>query len=190
MKRMKNKMWMMGLLFVALFGLSSCEIDEDYMVASNISGHWFGDLDMWYGNEKARGSEIEFIPSSYNAYRGRGTEVDYYRRGRVVHYFDWFVRDGVIYLRFDDPYLDCAIANYRLNYSYFSGDIADYYTLRPETHFRLRNYEHYWHDYGYDDYYYVKGESNWDEAADSIADAHEENAVYIRGVNKARYAGE
>ena len=186
MKTIKKSMWMMSLMLTALIGFTSCEPDEDFVVANSISGHWFGDMDMWIGNEKAHGTDIEFIPSTYSRYRGEGTEVDWYRNGTVTHYFDWEVNNGYVYLTFDDPNLDCVIADYRLSYNYFTGKILDY-NFEYQTTFRLRNYEHYWSEYGYGGYYdsSVKAEKDWHETTDSVSTSTE-NKVCYRGVNRAK----
>lgn len=184
-------------MIVALFGLTSCEfyIDSDQSIGYDVSGHWFGDLDMWVGNEKARGSEIEFIPSGWGYSYGRGIEVDYYYRGTVTHYFNYEIRNGVIYLTFDDPNLDCSIWNYSLGYNYFRGYIADVYGYN-QTYFSLRSYDRYWNDYGYGGYYYAKENTMDDIWNDSTATDtlnittrsaetnNEEKPFCIRGVNR------
>ncbi|MBQ8052144.1 MAG: hypothetical protein IJ197_11340 [Bacteroidaceae bacterium] len=185
-KMMTNKFWLMGLMLMTCLGFTSCEMDPDEGIGYDVRGHWFGDLDMWIDGERARGSEIEFMPGGWGYSYGRGIEVDYYYRGSITHYFDYRIRDGIIYMTFDDPGLDCAIVDYRLSYNYFSGYIADYYTLQNQTHFNLRNYDRYWDDYGYGGYYYyVKGEKF---GTDSTATSHEamptvQEHKCVRGVN-------
>ncbi len=174
---------------MAIFSLSSC--DEDERIGYSLSGHWFGDLDMWYNGEKALGSEIEFHPTGWGASSGTGVEVDYYNYGSKTHYFNYRIREGIIYLLFDDPNLDCAIVDYRLSYYYFSGYIADYYTLQNQTYFNLRSYDYYWDDYGYGNYgyYYSKGEAFQGDSIqnDSVQNLTKENKPFcIRGVNKMK----
>lgn len=107
---------------IAVF--SGCEEDDDYR-GYMLSGRWFGDLGMMVDGQPAIGSDLEFIPQDYGGYtRGYGYETDYYHgwRGRVEiveHYFTWMVRDGIIYLRFDNPELDCNIRDYSLSPDYF-----------------------------------------------------------------------
>lgn len=157
---MKNTIWMMSVLLGALFLFASCDVDYWYNdpdddIGYTVSGHWFGDLDMYnsYTGERAEGSEIEFRPSGYGYYRGTGVEIDYYRHSRpVTNYFDWEVRNRKLYLYFDDPDLDCVIMDYSLSATYFSGYIEGYDGY--STRFRLRNYDRYWNDYGYGGYYY------------------------------------
>ena len=187
MKTMTNKIWMLGLIMLGMFGLTSCEYDPDESIGYDVRGHWFGDLDMWIDGERAQGSEIEFNPHGWGYSYGRGTEVDYYRyrRGKVVHYFEYRIRNGVIYLTFDNPDLDCAIVDYRLSYNYFSGYIANYYTLQNDTYFSLRSYDRYWDDYGYGSYYYYAKEEVFDMNDTTSVDIPEvvKEPKCIRGVN-------
>ncbi len=184
MKTMTNKIWMLGLIMLGMFGFTSCEYDPDESIGYDVRGHWFGDLDMWIDDEPAQGSEIEFNPHGWGYSYGRGTEVDYYRRGKVVHYFEYRIRNGVIYLTFDNPDLDCAIVDYRLSYNYFSGYIANYYTLQNDTYFSLRSYDRYWDDYGYGSYFYSKEEA-FDMNDTTSVDIPEvvKEPKCIRGVN-------
>ena len=158
MKHFYDKFWMLSFMLMALFCFSSC-MDDDDRIGYDIRGHWFGDMDMYYRGERARGSEIEFN-TSWGYDRGTGVEVDYYAYTAITNYFNWRVSNRVLYLTFDDPSLDCAIVDYTLSYDYFRGYIADYVTLENQTYFNLRNYDRYWDSYGYgyyNDYYYVKG---------------------------------
>lgn len=167
---MKNTIWMMSVLLGALFIFASCDgyywyDDRDDEIGYTVSGHWFGDLDMYnsYSGERAEGSEIEFRPSGYGYYRGTGVEIDYYRRSRpVTNYFDWEVRNRKLYLYFDDPDLDCVIMDYRLSATYFTGYIEGYDGY--STRFSLRNYDRYWDDYGYHGYYYRSATEEADTA--------------------------
>ena len=185
---MKNYVWMLGLMLCTLTAFTSC--DEDDEIGLDLKGRWFGDMDMCYGNEKAIGSEIEFIPYGWGYDKGTGEEVDYYRRGTVIHHFDYHIHNGVIYMDFDDPDLDCSIVDYRLNYNIFKGYIiSDNDPLAEPFYFNLRNYDRYWDQYGYGRYYNVKGDKfNTDQtvSGDSIATQTGEEPRYIRGVNRQR----
>ena len=138
--------------------LGGCEKDDDYR-GYLLSGRWFGDLGMMVDGQPAMGSDLEFIPQDYGGYsQGYGYETDYYRgwRGRiemVEHYFTWTVWNGIIYLRFDNPDLNCNIRDYSLSADYFEGYMDGVYS---STWFSLRNYDRYWYEYGYwdDGYYY------------------------------------
>ena len=166
MKTMTRKFWMASIMLVALFGFTSCECDPDESLGFDVSGHWFGDLDMYYGNEKARGSEIEFRPIGWGYTRGTGVEVDYYWGGTITHRFDYEVINRVIYMYFDDRALDCAISDYSISPYYFTGYMDGAY---ESARFRLRSYDRYWNLYGYGDYYYTKQNKMDDAWNDSIS---------------------
>lgn len=108
--------------FVAL--MSSCAEEDEYR-AYTVSGRWFGDLGMMVDGQPALGSDIEFIQEGYRATWGHGYETDYYRSYRgvvsVEHYFEWSIDYGIIYLRFDDPALDCNIRDYSVVARLFRG---------------------------------------------------------------------
>lgn len=105
MRWFKYCKFLMVCCLVAVF--SGCEEDDDYR-GYMLSGRWFGNLGMMVDGQPAIGSDLEFIPQDYGGYtQGYGYETDYYYgwRGRVEiveHYFTWTVRDGIIYLRFDN----------------------------------------------------------------------------------------
>ncbi len=184
MKTMNKYFWMLVALLALTTTLTSCYDDDDY-VGKYVSGHWFGDMDMYYDGVKALGSEIEFTPSGWGYTHGYGYEIDYYHRGSISHRFNWKVVDQVLYLTFDDPALDCAIVDYNLTYYRFTGCIADYYTLENLTYFTLRNYDRDWDTYGYggyyDPYYYVKGEKFGNDSTGTNVTTSEPKG--IRGVN-------
>lgn len=154
MKTLYKNMWMMSIALMTITGFTSCDDVYDWVEDSEvgyaISGHWFGDMDMYnaYTGEPAEGSEIQFY-SGWDYSHGRGVEIDYYYYARPVrNEFEWEVIDGCIYLTFlRNPGLDCVIADYNLSDDYFSGyiDGFDGYSTR----FRLRSYDRYWKSYGY-----------------------------------------
>ena len=154
MERLKHYGLMVVLCCLAIV-LGGCETDDDYR-GYILSGRWFGDLGMMIDGQPAIGSDLEFIPNDYYGYtQGYGYETDYYRGfwgiETVEHYFTWMVRDGIIYLRFDDPDLDCNIHDYSLSPDYFEGYMDGIYS---SVWFSLRNYDRYWNRYGYFDNYY------------------------------------
>ncbi len=186
MKTLTKNLWMMAALFCLTAILTTSCWDDDERIGNYVTGHWFGDMDMSYGGERAIGSEIQFTGTGWGNTKGYGWEIDYYDGynfvGRVSHDFNWEVRNQIIYMYFDDPALDCAIVDYRLTSYRFTGYIADIETLQNLTSFNLRNYDYYWDQYGYSgygDYIPVKGERNF-EGNDSIAASEMKE---IRGVN-------
>jgi len=167
---MKKNLWIMGMMFVALFGFTSCEFELEQAVGFDVSGRWFGDLDMWINGTKCSSSEIEFMPQGWGYSKGRGVQTDYLYSYRVTHYFDYEIIGSTIYLYFDDPSLDCAIRDYRINDNYFTGYMDGKY---DSTKFRLKNYEHYYSEFAsLCDYFYYAKENTmgdiWDETTDSI----------------------
>lgn len=162
---MKKNFWMLAMMFVTLFGFTSCEFELEQTVGFEVSGHWYGDLDMYINGTKCYNSEIEFMPQGWGYSKGRGVEVDYLWSYRVTHYFDYEIIGGTIYMYFDDPELDCAIRDYRINDDYFTGYMDGKY---ESTKFRLKNYEHFWSDYGYNGYYYTRENTMDDVWNDSI----------------------
>lgn len=187
MKKITQNYWMFAIMMACTLSLTSCYMDEDENVGYNVQGHWFGDMDMWIGEEKARGSEIEFIPSGWGYTHGRGVEVDYYYRGSVTHRFNYEIRNGIVYMQFDDPELDCLIRDYTVGYDYFRGYIADIYGDN-QAYFSLRSYDRYWDQYGYNSYYGYSREqtmdtdSLWNDTI--IATRSAETPKCYRGVNR------
>lgn len=187
MKTLTKNLWMMAAMFCLTAVLTTSCLDEDERVGSDISGHWFGDMDMYFNGERAIGSEIQFTTTGWGFTKGYGWEIDYYDglyfTGKVKHNFNWYVgKDLIIHLNFDDPALDCAIVDYSLTAYTFKGFIADPDTYQNLTSFYLRSYDEYWDEYGYGgygDYIPVKGERNF-EGNDSIATGEMKE---IRGVN-------
>lgn len=194
---MKKYLYTIAITLAALCTFTSC--DEDEMVGYNlVNGHWFGDLDMWYGNQKANGSEITFTPwNEFSNRYGTGVEIDYYNYRTITHVFDWEVRDGVIYLEFDDPNLDCVISDYSINSYRFRGWLTPFDSWTGElfeddaTRFELRDYDTYWGTYGYGNSYYNRyakqevsnSDALWDEAS---SDTTSTKPVEIRGRNRAK----
>ncbi len=194
MKTMTRNFWMLAIMIACSLSLTNCDRLEDMNIGSNVSGRWFGDMDMWIDGEKARGSEIEFSPSAWSYRSGRGVEVDYYYRGSVTHYFNYEIRNGVIYMTFDNPDLDCIIRDYSIGYDYFRGYIADIEGYN-QSYFTLRNYDRYWEQYGYDGYYGYSKEQSMDTdslysdnvSTRSTGEKYEPKC--IRGVNRMKGEG-
>lgn len=173
-------------VMAVLMSLSFTSCDRDVDEAMALSGQWRGDFGMYYfdrfGNRwDSYDTDIVFYPEYEYATHGYGKQVDYYDRGpyrNVYYYFNWNIRNGVIYLTYPRAHdLDAAIYDYRLNERYFSGwfgEGSERFKLYKLTGFYDWNcYTHYsYYDdyYGYDvfpNYYYAKtrGAENADSAA-------------------------
>lgn len=147
------------LLTATVTMFTSC-YEEDVYRGQLLSGRWFGDLGMMVDGIPAIGSDLEFIPEGMYGTQGYGYETDYYRgyRGRIEvieYYFTWSINNGIIYMRFDNPDLDCSIRDYSLSADYFEGYMDGIYS---SSRFSLQNYDRYWYDYGYyaDSYFYYR----------------------------------
>lgn len=123
-------------VMVALMALTfnSCEDDE---IAQTLDGIWEGEVATEYFSYRHgvqteyQAVDIEFYTDPYRYARGTGIEYDYYRSGYwyTASNFDFEVRNGVIYLDYDDgSYV--AIRNYRLSDNRFRGEFIDYYSGR------------------------------------------------------------
>lgn len=167
-------------LLVLLSGCHEADEQRAYMV----SGRWFGDLGMMIDGQPALGSDIEFIQNGYRATWGYGYETDYYRSYRgvvsVEHYFEWSIEYGVIYLRFDNPDLDCNIRDYRLSTDNFDGYLDGVYS---SVYFSLRNYDLYWGSYGYYSDRYVYRRSSEPEAGPEVPLREDVAPVCVRRLN-------
>lgn len=159
------------LLTATVTMFTSC-YEEDVYRGQLLSGRWFGDLGMMVDGIPAIGSDLEFIPEGMYGTQGYGYETDYYRgyRGRIEvieYYFTWSINNGIIYMRFDNPDLDCSIRDYSLSADYFEGYMDGIYS---SSRFSLQNYDRYWYDYGYyvDSYcYYRNIAPNEEETTDT-----------------------
>lgn len=167
--------------------MSGCQ-EEDEHRAYMVSGRWFGDLGMMVDGIPALGSDMEFIQDGYRTTWGYGYETDYYRGYygvmTVEHYFEWTIEYGIIYLRFDDPSLDCNIRDYRLSNDYFEGYLDGVYS---SVYFSLRNYDLYWNSYGYfNDYRYSYRRSVPTDSTVTVPlRVDEEKPVCVRRLNVA-----
>ena len=152
MKTMRLTTLLKGVLLAGVCLMcGACESDDECK-GYVLSGRWFGDLGMMVDGNPAIGSDISFIPDEGWSYsQGWGVETDYYevsyrRVMTVEHRFNWSVNNGVIYLRFDDPSLDCNIRDYSLSPDWFEGYLDGVYS---SVRFNLRSYDKYWSCYGY-----------------------------------------
>lgn len=166
---MKKNFLMLGMIFASLFGFTSCEFELEQTVGYEVSGLWYGDLDMWINGTRCNYSEIEFMPIGWGYSKGRGVEIDHLWSYRVTHHFEYELIGGSIHLYFDDPELDCVIRDYRISDYYFTGYMDGLY---ESTKFRLQNDEHFWNDYyGYNGYYYSKEDKGmndvWNDSIDN-----------------------
>ena len=159
-------------LLVMAMALMCVSCDDDAEMAINLEGEWTGDFGMSvadrYGNIfDAEYSNIRFYWDGGS--HGHGEQIDYYRFPSPMrwqsYYFTWRVSNGVLYMKYMyDSQLNCAIYDYYMDGSYFTGRIQSTY---GGSDFRFKLFKLYdfngWgiydthigygYDY-YDDYYY------------------------------------
>lgn len=166
------------LAAVSALCLTSCEDDE---IARTLDGIWEGEVATSYFNYRwGRTTEYQYVDIEFNVdpYRyakGTGVEYDYYDgSGRYYTrvYFDFEVRNGCIYLYYEDG-ADVYIASgYTLTDNRFSGVFCDCKTgnrLAAFDFYRQRNWRHdRYGDYYYRDDYYYDYYTGSPAAADSV----------------------
>lgn len=161
---MKKIFYYAMMLMLAGFTMTSCETDEE--IARKLTGvDWEGNLNTYYrnrfGDEFLDGEyrtvwrfEGDHYDSYGNAIRGYGYEADYdlYDRRNIAYSpFTWEVRNGNIYIYYDDrTWNDVRIDyyDYTITYSRFSGTMYD------------------WEDRIYDFDLYANSSWHWDDYRD------------------------
>lgn len=164
---MKKMFYYAMMLMLAGFAMTSCDTDEE--ITCRLTGvNWEGDMDTYYSNrwgESLLDGEYRtvwrFEADCHDSYgcatRGHGYEVDYDlhdRRNRAYSSFYWEVRNGDIYIEYDDPTWNPVRIdwnNYTLTYSHFHGTMYDWdnriydFRLYANSSWRWDDY----HDYRY-----------------------------------------
>ena len=153
MKTMTSKIGLMMMIIFSAFTMTSC--DEDTEMAWDLDGIWQGTINGDYYNDRYGYSEnwdteIKFVQDGDFSHGGWGEERDWdYRGRRYTSTFYWTVRNGRIYMDYDDGYR-IIIDRYDL-YSRggtlrFKGYFEDYDSGRQLAYFDLlKVYE--WHDF-------------------------------------------
>jgi len=148
--------------------LTSCNwTDDDEMVVYDLEGTWRGEIRSDYFNRRY-GTQTEYTDVLIEFYRnpgeyaaGSGREVDYYYGGYSdVVDFDYQVRNGVIYMDYNDD-THVSIYNWELYNGTFRGEFHDYFTGEYLATFNLYKVYGGW-DYGYN-YYAKKSKDIWPE---------------------------
>lgn len=170
-----------AIMTAMMLTLTSC---EDEYVASTLEGTWEGNMYVeyeWYGQYyKTSRSEVCFNLDPFRFKRGDGYWVDYFP-GRTpwsttyyANHIRWTVENGIINIYFIEDDCLLSIRNYRINDSYFAGEV--YGSDGSWREFRLRhtsspNWNDYtwgydYYDYSYNGYYpyYAKTRSDSSDA--------------------------
>lgn len=161
------------LLMAAMtFTFTSCD-DEDEEIAYSLEGVWKGSIVSGYYNrygdyrESYTDTQIEFYNDPYSYASGSGREVDYNRNGWTdVVYFDYAVRNGNIYLDYEDG-SRVAIYKWGMYYDTFEGEFHDYRTGEYLASFKL---------------YYVSG--GWRYGYDKIKESLPKDPISLDGLDK------
>lgn len=159
------------MLLTIAVTLTSCERDSDSELAYDIEGVWEGVIDGDYYNRRYHNSyigyttEIEFV--RVDSYGGYGYEVDYRSRYSGVPIgFDWTVKEGRIYLEYDDGY-NVIISDYKVRMRdrlVFTGYFDDWDSGEQLAAFRLYKLAEPTYDYDYNGRY-VRGTKPGDQSS-------------------------
>ena len=136
----------MLLAAVATLTLTSCH-DDDADQAYDLNGVWEGTIQGNYYEDRFHSNdydtEIRFVQEGVFSRGGYGVEIDYprdWRKPTVEVGFDWEVRNGKIYLDYEDGY-HVIIRDYdmysRNNRMRFRGYFDDYRTGETLASFDL-----------------------------------------------------
>lgn len=167
-KNLTSAIVMMMAMLMTMFTFTSCETDDEVIADYLTYGNWEGYLGTYYENrwgEYVQDGEFHtvwrFIPSAYDRYgyatSGYGDEVDYSTRRRNDYArcsFRWEVRNGNIYIEYDDPDWNPVKIDWRdysISRSHFHGTMYDW-DNRAYT-FDLENARWDWDYYTYDRYW-------------------------------------
>lgn len=150
---MIERMGMMMVVLLTALTLTSC--DEDTETAYDLDGIWQGTINGnyyqdRYGYTESWDTEIRFYQDGDFSRGGSGEERDWDYRGRCYSSrFNWNVRNGRIYLYYDDGYnivIDRYDLYWRSNTQRFRGYFEDFYTGEQLASFDLMKVAD-WHDF-------------------------------------------
>ena len=153
MKTMIERMGLMMMVLLSALTLTSC--DEDTETAYDLDGIWQGTIkgnyyQDRYGYTESWDTEIRFYQDGDFSRGGSGEERDWDYRGKCYSSrFDWKVRNGRIYLYYDDGYnivIDRYDLYWRSNTQRFRGYFEDFDTGDQLASFDLVKVVD-WHDF-------------------------------------------
>ena len=153
---MKTMIERIGLLMMVLLSaLTRTSCDEDTETAYDLDGIWQGTINGnyyqdRYGYTESWDTEIRFYQNGDFSRGGSGEERDWDYRGKCYSSrFDWKVRNGRIYLYYDDGYnivIDRYDLYWRSNTQRFRGYFEDFDTGDQLASFDLVKVVD-WHDF-------------------------------------------
>ena len=153
MKTMIERIGLMIMVLLSALTLTSC--DEDTETAYDLDGIWQGTINGnyyqdRYGYTESWDTEIRFYQNGDFSRGGSGEERDWDYRGKCYSSrFDWKVRNGRIYLYYDDGYnivIDRYDLYWRSNTQRFRGYFEDFDTGDQLASFDLVKVVD-WHDF-------------------------------------------
>ena len=153
MKTMIERIGLMMMVLLSALTLTSC--DEDTETAYDLDGIWQGTINGnyyqdRYGYTESWDTEIRFYQNGDFSRGGSGEERDWDYRGKCYSSrFDWTVRNGRIYLYYDDGYnivIDRYDLYWRSNTQRFRGYFEDFDTGDQLASFDLVKVVD-WHDF-------------------------------------------
>ena len=153
MKTMIERIGLMMMVLLSALTLTSC--DEDTETAYDLDGIWQGTINGnyyqdRYGYTESWNTEIRFYQDGDFSRGGSGEERDWDYRGKCYSSrFDWKVRNGRIYLYYDDGYnivIDRYDLYWRSNTQRFRGYFEDFDTGDQLASFDLVKVVD-WHDF-------------------------------------------
>ncbi|MGN0281492.1 MAG: hypothetical protein ACI4B3_04225 [Prevotella sp.] len=153
MKRLVSNIGLMTMILFTALTMTSC--DEDVETAWDLEGIWQGTINGnyymdRYGNSESWDTEIRFYQYGDFSNGGTGEERDWDYRGRCYHSsFDWKVRNGRIYMYYDDGYniiIDRYDLYWRGSTQRFRGYFDNFNTGENMAYFDLVKVTE-WHDY-------------------------------------------
>ena len=153
MKTMIERRGLMMMVLLSALTLTSC--DEDTETAYDLDGIWQGTINGnyyqdRYGYTESWDTEIRFYQNGDFSRGGSGEERDWDYRGKCYSSrFDWKVRNGRIYLYYDDGYnivIDRYDLYWRSNTQRFRGYFEDFDTGDQLASFDLVKVVD-WHDF-------------------------------------------
>ena len=153
MKTMIERIGLMMMVLLSALTLTSC--DEDTETAYDLDGIWRGTINGnyyqdRYGYTESWDTEIRFYQNGDFSRGGSGEEHDWDYRGKCYSSrFDWKVRNGRIYLYYDDGYnivIDRYDLYWRSNTQHFRGYFEDFDTGDQLASFDLWKVVD-WHDF-------------------------------------------
>lgn len=153
MKTMIERIGLMMMVLLSALTLTSC--DEDTETAYDLDGIWQGTINGnyyqdRYGYTESWDTEIRFYQKGDFSRGGSGEEHDWDYRGKCYSSrFDWKVRNGRIYLYYDDGYnivIDRYDLYWRSNTQRFRGYFEDFDTGDQLASFDLVKVVD-WHDF-------------------------------------------